>query len=100
MMRLVAVQVTQAGASPGPITWFGGACMGGDRGCTAATPPIPFGATVCEAVWILLDWPALFGGSVDSIQDTGCQGASSIWQYTSTRGKSLSLGRRIKISSI
>lgn len=45
---------------------------------------------VCEVVWILLDWPALFGGLVDSVQGTHCQGRVLSGSTLLPRGKSLS----------
>lgn len=45
---------------------------------------------VCEVVWILPDWPALFGGLVDYIQGTHCQGRVLFGSKPLPGGKSLS----------
>ena len=90
VMRLVAVQVTKQVPPPASHMWIRApAWVGTEVHCGHPSHPL-WEPTVCEAVWILLDWPALFGGSVDSIQDTGCQERVLSGSTLLPGGKSLS----------
>ena len=90
LMRLVAMQVMKQVTPQASHMWIQvPAWVGTEVDCGHPFHPL-WEPTVCEVVWILLDWPALFGGSVDSVQDTGCQGRVLSGSTLLPGGKSLS----------
>ena len=90
VMRLLAMQVMKQVTPQANHLWIRvPAGVGTEVDCGHPFHPF-WEPTVYEVVWILLDWPALFGGSVDSVQDTRCQGRVLSGSTLLPEGKSLS----------
>lgn len=90
VMRLVAMQVIKQATPQASHMWIRvPAWVGTEVDSGHPFHPL-WEPAVCEVVWILLDWPAVFGGSVDSVQDTGCQGRVLSGSTLLPWGKSLS----------
>lgn len=90
VMRLLAMQVMKQVTPQASHLWIRvPAGVGTEVDCSYPFHPL-WEPTVYEVVWILLAWPTLFGGSVDSVQDTHCQGRVLSGSTLLPGGKSLS----------